>query len=115
VSQCKTILGYAVEAFLSFIFPFRCEGVLIPILPSSLKEYLSAPVPYIVGVHPSLIDNSVEAEVSRFKIRVSLCKWMKELNNIFRILKALISLRCKRLSIQTFMVILLEIAFISLC
>jgi len=84
VSQCKTILGYAVEAFLSFIFPFRCEGVLIPILPSSLKEYLSAPVPYIVGVHPSLIDNSVEAEVSRFKIRVSLCKWIMD---VFRMIK----------------------------
>ena len=37
VSQSKTVLGYAVEAFLAFVFPFRWEHVLIPILPSTLR------------------------------------------------------------------------------
>jgi hypothetical protein len=59
VSQSKTILGYAIEAFLSFVFPFRWEHALIPILPSTLKDYLSAPVPLIVGVNPLMVDNTI--------------------------------------------------------
>lgn len=66
VSQSKTVLGYAVEAFLSFIFPFRWEHVIIPILPSTLKDYLSAPVPIIVGISPGILDRNVESDVFSF-------------------------------------------------
>ncbi len=58
------MLGYAVEAFLSFIFPFRWEHVIIPILPSTLKDYLSAPVPIIVGIGPGILDRNVESDVN---------------------------------------------------
>lgn len=63
VSQSKTVLGYAVEAFLAFIFPFRWEHVIIPILPSTLKEYINAPVPLIVGISPSMLDRNIESDV----------------------------------------------------
>jgi len=36
---------------------------LIPILPSTLKEYMAAPVPIIVGINPSMVDNTIEADV----------------------------------------------------
>jgi hypothetical protein len=49
---------------MSFVFPFRWEHVLIPILPITLKDYLAAPVPLIVGINPSMLDNSIESEVS---------------------------------------------------
>lgn len=64
VSQSKTILGYATEAFLGFLFPFRWEQVVIPILPSTLKEYLTAPVPLVAGIAPSLVDSSIESDVN---------------------------------------------------
>ena len=63
VSQSKTILGYATEAFLSLLFPFRWEQVLIPILPISLREYITAPVPLVAGISPSLVDSSIESDV----------------------------------------------------
>ena len=62
VSQSKTMLGHAVEAFLSFVYPFRWEHVLIPILPNTLKEYLAAPVPLIVGIAPSIFYNTIESD-----------------------------------------------------
>ena len=63
VSQSKTILGYATEAFLSLLYPFKWEQVLIPILPSSLRDYLTAPVPLVAGISPALVDSSIEADV----------------------------------------------------
>lgn len=63
VSQSKTILGFAIEGFLSFVFPFRWEHVLIPILPSTLKEYMAAPVPLIVGINPAMMDHTIESDV----------------------------------------------------
>lgn len=71
VSQSRTILGFAIEAFLSFVFPFRWEHVLIPILPAPLKEYLSAPVPIIVGITPSMVDNTIESDVPYRLLRAS--------------------------------------------
>ena len=65
VSQSKTVLGYAVETFLAFLFPFKWEHVLIPILPSTLKEYITAPVPLIVGITPQMLDRTIESDVSR--------------------------------------------------
>ena len=66
VSQSRTILGFAIEAFLAFVFPFRWEHVLIPILPAPLKEYLAAPVPIIVGITPAMVDNTIEADVRSY-------------------------------------------------
>ena len=63
VSQSKTILGYATEAFLSLLFPFKWEQSLIPILPPALRDYLTAPMPLVAGISPSLVDSSIESDV----------------------------------------------------
>lgn len=76
VSQSRTILGFAIEAFLSFVFPFRWEHVLIPILPAPLKEYLSAPVPIIVGITPVMVDNTIESDVLYHLLRASSSRWI---------------------------------------
>jgi hypothetical protein len=63
-SQSKTVIGFAMEAFTSLLFPFKWENVIIPIVPQTMKEYLTAPVPYLAGINTSqLIDISVESEV----------------------------------------------------
>lgn len=69
VSQSKTVLGYAVEAFQGFIFPFRWEQIIIPILPSTLKDYLTAPVPIIIGISPNMLDRSIESDVNSSILR----------------------------------------------
>jgi hypothetical protein len=69
VSQSKTILGYATEAFLGLLYPFKWEQVLIPILPENLKLYLTAPVPLVAGISPVLVDSSIESDVKSVLFR----------------------------------------------
>eukprot|EP00730_Choanoeca_flexa_P008070 TRINITY_DN12435_c0_g2_i1.p1 TRINITY_DN12435_c0_g2~~TRINITY_DN12435_c0_g2_i1.p1 ORF type:complete len:875 (+),score=216.20 TRINITY_DN12435_c0_g2_i1:1786-4410(+) len=42
------------------LFPLHWQQVFIPILPNHLLDYCSAPVPYIVGVHKSLMPSVAE-------------------------------------------------------
>jgi DENN (AEX-3) domain len=51
VSKHYAILGPVAEALLSLLFPFRWQGMYLPILPYSMLEILDAPVPYLVGLH----------------------------------------------------------------
>jgi hypothetical protein len=43
------LLGTVAEALCSFIFPLHWHHVFIPVLPRSCIEFISAPVPYIMG------------------------------------------------------------------
>tara|TARA_B100000795_G_scaffold265084_1_gene246426 strand:+ start:65 stop:1189 length:1125 start_codon:yes stop_codon:yes gene_type:complete len=43
------------EALLSLLFPLQWQHVYVPLLPTQLLEYLSAPVPFIMGVHTSCL------------------------------------------------------------
>lgn len=62
ISQSKTVLGLVMEAFTSLLFPFKWENVIIPIVPLTLKEYLTAPVPFLAGVTTlQLTDVSIES------------------------------------------------------
>eukprot|EP00045_Choanoeca_perplexa_P018412 m.291111 g.291111 ORF g.291111 m.291111 type:complete len:893 (-) comp17812_c0_seq4:1881-4559(-) len=42
------------------LFPLHWQQVFIPILPDHLLDYCSAPVPYVVGVHKSLMPSVAE-------------------------------------------------------
>lgn len=60
ISQSKTVLGLAMEAFTAFLYPFKWENVIIPIVPLIMKEYLTAPIPFLAGVTTAqLIDLSI--------------------------------------------------------
>mmetsp|Transcript_15883 Transcript_15883/g.29091 ORF Transcript_15883/g.29091 Transcript_15883/m.29091 type:complete len:889 (+) Transcript_15883:753-3419(+) len=59
ISVNKSLLTYAALAITALIFPFKWEQILIPILPKSLKNYVAAIFPYIIGVHPSLLTDDV--------------------------------------------------------
>lgn len=39
-------------ALISLLAPFQWDGVFIPLLPSSLHDFLQSPVPLVVGVVP---------------------------------------------------------------
>lgn len=45
---------YAID---SLLFPLRWEQVLIPIMPMHLVDYCMAPMPFMVGLHSSLLEN----------------------------------------------------------
>lgn len=59
ISVNKSLLTYVALAITALIFPFKWEQILIPILPKTLKNYVAAIFPYIIGVHPSLLTDDV--------------------------------------------------------
>lgn len=46
--------------FLYFILSYFCSYVFIPILPASLLDFLTAPTPFLMGVHTSYQDELPE-------------------------------------------------------
>lgn len=50
LSRHKAVLCPVAEALTTLLFPFRWEGMYIPVLPYSLLDILDAPVPFLVGL-----------------------------------------------------------------
>jgi len=70
VSAHRSLLTYAAMALVALLFPFKWEQVLIPVLPSKLKNYIEAIFPYIIGCSPEVLDDDIE--VPQDTIRVYL-------------------------------------------
>eukprot|EP00961_Rhodomonas_salina_P127327 1716442-Rhodomonas_salina.1 len=56
-SDSVSLLTTVAESILTLIFPFRWEHVYIPVLPLQLLEFVHAPTPFIMGVHPGSLKN----------------------------------------------------------
>jgi hypothetical protein len=46
----------AIVGYSALLFPFKSQCVFIPILPSNLSIAVRAPVPFIIGLHRSFLD-----------------------------------------------------------
>lgn len=53
-------LSAAVHAAAAMLYPFQWQHILIPLLPSNLLSYASAPMPYIIGVRRYLLSRLVK-------------------------------------------------------
>lgn len=49
-------LSACVQACNLIIYPMQYQGVLIPILPVQLLDYLNCPTPFIIGIHTSTLE-----------------------------------------------------------
>lgn len=47
-------LSGCVHAAVNLVYPFSWQHIFIPVLPSSLLDYIHAPMPFVVGIHTSL-------------------------------------------------------------
>lgn len=45
-----SILSHITESFVSLLWPFSWQHVLIPVLPDTMLDFLNAPTPYIMGI-----------------------------------------------------------------
>lgn len=52
-----------VQAANALLYPMEWQHIFIPILPMQLRDYLMGPMPYLIGVHTSVLD-TVSAESS---------------------------------------------------
>jgi hypothetical protein len=62
-------LGSIAEAIVSLVYPFRWQHVYIPLLPKAMLDYLNAPMPFIMGAHPSYVTN--------FGMYIPLCSFVE--------------------------------------
>ena len=62
----------------SLLFPFAWQNIFVPIIPERFLDYVTAPMPFIVGVHTSLMPQveripGIEDEVVRPQPRFRSC------------------------------------------
>ncbi|XP_048585296.1 myotubularin-related protein 13 isoform X2 [Nematostella vectensis] len=57
ISSSFVQLTTVTRAMLALMYPLKFSYVYIPILPAALLDFLSAPTPFIMGVHESYKDN----------------------------------------------------------
>ena len=63
------------EALRKLLFPLEWQGIYIPILPDALRDFCSAPVPFIVGLHSSCLSAwDAQSFVSQGVVVVNLDK-----------------------------------------
>lgn len=51
-------LSACIQAAHAFLYPMMWQHIFIPILPMKMKEYLMAPMPYLIGA-PETVLNTV--------------------------------------------------------
>ena len=56
MSRHKSLLTQACISLMSFIFPFNWKHTLIPILPEEMIDVLDAPLPFLIGVEASVLN-----------------------------------------------------------
>ncbi|XP_078324597.1 uncharacterized protein LOC111125891 isoform X6 [Crassostrea virginica] len=56
-------LTACVHASASLLYPMHWQHLFIPVLPAFLIDYLSAPMPYLIGAHKSLLEKVRESEL----------------------------------------------------
>eukprot|EP00775_Hariotina_reticulata_P011069 gene11069-11225_t len=55
VGQSRDIVSAAVSAAAALIYPFKWHHIYLPLLPRSLKDYLTAPMPFLIGMPAQLL------------------------------------------------------------
>ncbi|KAH9321085.1 hypothetical protein KI387_015724, partial [Taxus chinensis] len=70
------VLSAVVLSIIPLIRPFQWQSLLLPVLPSSMLEFLDAPVPYVVGVKKktpevrSKIPNVIMADLNKNQVKM---------------------------------------------
>lgn len=54
-------MSACIQAAHAFLYPMMWQHIFIPILPMKMKEYLSAPMPYLIGA-PEMVLNTVSTK-----------------------------------------------------
>ncbi|CAN0404227.1 unnamed protein product, partial [Hapterophycus canaliculatus] len=50
VAEDVRTLSSCVHALMAMLYPFSWQHVFIPLLPADMLEYVSAPMPFVIGV-----------------------------------------------------------------
>lgn len=61
-------LSACIQAANSLIYPMYWQHIFIPVLPSHLLEYLSAPMPFLIGVPTSTLSSMKHPDLSEIVV-----------------------------------------------
>jgi hypothetical protein len=64
-SRHLSVLATVAETLLTLLYPFKWEHVYVPVLPLQLLDFVSAPTPFIMGVHPGTLPSRRDALLNR--------------------------------------------------
>jgi hypothetical protein len=60
VSSDIELLARCAQAALGLLYPFVWQHIYVPVLPASWLDYVTAPMPFVVGIHSSMLDQVLE-------------------------------------------------------
>ena len=63
VSDDLKTLANCSHAAVGMLYPFTFQHVFVPILPATWLEYVTAPMPFCVGIHSSLLDRALQLPI----------------------------------------------------
>jgi len=58
-----SLLTGCAHALQALLYPFEWQHVFIPVLPTSLIDFVCSPLPYMMGIHPSCIKHLEDLEM----------------------------------------------------
>uniref|UniRef100_A0A1A9W0Z1 UDENN domain-containing protein n=1 Tax=Glossina brevipalpis TaxID=37001 RepID=A0A1A9W0Z1_9MUSC len=61
-------LSSCIQAANAFLYPMVWQHIFIPVLPMKLKDYLSAPMPYLIGVPQRVLETMMPEELGEVVI-----------------------------------------------
>ncbi|XP_049306678.1 DENN domain-containing protein 1A isoform X4 [Bactrocera dorsalis] len=61
-------LSSCIQAANAFLYPMVWQHIFIPVLPMKLKDYLSAPMPYLIGVPQTVLETMTTDELGEVVI-----------------------------------------------
>ena len=56
VSENPARLSECMHGFCAVLYPFNWQQIFVPLLPKVLIDYLTAPMPFLIGMHISLLE-----------------------------------------------------------
>lgn len=62
-SSSLGVISDTIHSLISLLSPFHWEHIFIPILPSSLAHYISAPMPFIVGTQSNVLEQLLKMQI----------------------------------------------------
>lgn len=74
-------LSSCVQAANAFLYPMVWQHIFIPLLPLKMKDNLMAPMPFLCGVHESVLEHHVSEKFATIKLKN---QFQKIISNRFR-------------------------------
>ena len=72
LSSQYALLTPVAEALVSLMFPFRWQGLYIPIIPYAMLDILDSPVPFLLGLHRRYLEEVLPSRRPRGVVYVDL-------------------------------------------